>query len=233
MWPDFVNIKKRVETETPFLAGHLSGPSPLVFDACLGCGATTIGLRLKKAAEVLPNEIDPNMLDIAVSEARKKGLRINALSYDWRDIPEHLHGMFNMVTCLGNSITLLFDRNERLLALRNFASILVPTGALVIDERNYPSILEGKFNPSGKFVYCGLDKVVPRLVRASDASVVMEYKHLGSGDIAQLEMYPFKKGELLGLLHEAGFNRIRTFGDYKAEYDPGNVEFFTYVARKE
>ena len=227
-----MNIEKRMGKEVPFLESHLSRPNSMVFDACLGCGATTIGLRLKKVANVLSNEIDPNMLDVAVSEARTRDVRIKALSYDWRDIPPHLHGLFNMVTCLGNSLTLVFEREGRLRTLRNFASLLDPKGALVIDERNYPSILEGRFNPSGDYVYCGLDKVACRLVRASPGSVVMEYKHLKTGDIAQLEMYPFKSGELIGLLREAGFSRIDTFGDYKEAYDFRDVEFITYVARK-
>ncbi len=233
MWPDFVNIEKRMGKEAQFLASQLSGRNRMVFDSCLGCGATTIGLRLNKVANVLSNEIDPNMLDVAVAEARARGVRIKALSYDWRDIPPHLHGMFSMVTCLGNSLTLVFEREGRLRTLRNFASLLDPKGALVIDERNYPSILEGRFNPSGDYVYCGLDKVVCRLVRASPESVVMEYKHLGIGDVVQLEMYPFKSGELIGLLREAGFSRIQVFGDYKEEpFHTGDVEFFTYVARK-
>ncbi len=234
MWPDYVNIEERMKTEVPFIASQVPGRKPLVFDACLGCGATTIGLRLKEIANVLPNETNQDMLDVGVSEAAKRGVSIKALSHEWTDIPQHLHGLFGMVTCFGDSFARVFDRDARLRSLKNFASLLTPKGALIIDTRNYPSILEGRFNPSGKYVYCGIDKVVPRLVRASSGSVVMEYRYLGTGDKVEVETYPFKTGELLALLHEAGFGRIQLFGDYKEEpYNPKDVEFFTYVARKQ
>ncbi len=231
MWPDFVKMEKRMGKEVPFIMANAPNQKPLVFDACLGCGATTIGLRLKSGASVVPNEIDPDMLDVAISEARKRDIRIRALSHDWRSIPSHLQGMFDMVTCLGNSLTLIFEQEGRLRALRNFASLLSPKGALVIDERNYPRILEGRFSQSGEYVYCGIDKVACRVVHADETQVIMEYEHLQSGDRALLRMYPFKRGELHGLLREAGFENVRTFGDYQERFSPDNVEFFTYVAR--
>jgi hypothetical protein len=48
-------------------------------------------------------------------------------------------------------------------------------------------------------------------------------------------MYPFKEGELRGLLHEAGFDTIRVYGDYEPldqRVHKRPPEFFTYVCKK-
>jgi SAM-dependent methyltransferase len=234
MWPDFVNIEKRMGKETPFIMQHVPSQDSFVFDACLGCGATTIGLRLGGMKNVLSNEVDPEMLRMANFEAHDRKVRMMTVSYDWKDLtPDVIKklGKFDLVTCLGNSLTLIFDHDEQLKVLGNFLALLGPEGALIIDERNYPRILEGRFSQSGEYVYCG-DTVTCRPADVSDKHVIMEYEHVPTGSKEYLEMYPFKRWELLGLLHEAGFSRISIFGDYNPFYSVNDTEFFTYVARK-
>ena len=231
MWPAFVGLDKRRAKETPFILQNVPKPDPDVFDSCLGCGATTIGLRLAGVEKVISNEIDPHMQAVALAEAEKRGLGLDIVSYDWRGLPSSFKGRFDLVTCLGNSLTLLFGHDEQLKALRGFASVLSPRGVLIMDERNYPRILDGDFSQSGNFVYCGRGvSCLPYSV--SEERVVMEYFLLAGGEPAYLELYPFKKGEMQGLISEAGFRDIRVFGDYRPDFDPARVEFFTYVARK-
>ena len=42
IWPAFVNIERRIQTEGPFVLDHLPSKTRTVFDSCLGCGATSI-----------------------------------------------------------------------------------------------------------------------------------------------------------------------------------------------
>jgi glycine/sarcosine N-methyltransferase len=235
MWPDYVCIEKRMGKEAPFIISQSPKPDPLVFDSCLGCGATTIGLKKNGVRRVLSNEIDWEMQRVAYMEALRRGVPTEMSAHDWRDLTPlacpHPDG-FDIITCLGNSMTLLFDKADRLKALRNFASILDKNGVLIIDERNYPKILEGRFSQSGEYVYCGLDKVMSSLIEVTQEKVVMEYQHLESREKSRLAMYPFKRGELLGNLVEAGFTDILLFGDYERNFDPGEAEFITYAARK-
>ncbi|MFH0737651.1 MAG: class I SAM-dependent methyltransferase [Candidatus Micrarchaeota archaeon] len=232
MWPAFVDIEKRKKLEVPFILRNLHKPDPDVFDSCLGCGATTMGLRMAGVERVVSNEIDPEMRAVALSEAAKRGLELDVVSSDWRTLPPSFHGRFDLVTCLGNSLTYLFGHDEQMKALRGFLALLSSDGILLIDERNYPRILEGRFSHSGDYVYCGIGRVACRPVHISDGLVVMEYELLGSGERAYLDLYPFKRGELVALMTEAGFKDIRTYGDYKEQFDPRETEFFTYAARR-
>ncbi len=232
IWPDFVCLERRMGKEVPFILRHSGNPDPRVFDACLGTGATTIGLKLSGVSNILSNEIDAEMLRVARLEAEKNHVKLFTTSCDWRVAASSIPNMFDVVTCLGNALTMVFGHDEQLKVLRNFRELLRREGVLMIDERNYPRILGGRFYQSGEYVYCGIDKVACRLVHADPDLVVMEYEHLQTGDMGELGMYPFKRGELRGLLQEAGFGEIRTFGDYKESYRPEDVEFFTYVAQK-
>ncbi len=45
-------------------------------------------------------------------------------------------------------------------------------------------------------------------------------------------MYPFKQGQLKGLIEEAGFVRVQVYSDFCLGIRE-NCDFFTYVASKE
>lgn len=229
IWPDFVNHEKRQAGEIPFLLEQLAGiPSPRVFDASLGSGATSIGLK-KAGIEVVSNDIDDDLIRIARDYAKLQGVELDVTTYDWRDLPYEQE--FDCVACLGNSATELFKREDLLSTFRNFRKSLKPGRPLIVDERNYGGrILRGDYTWSGDFVYCGKDKVDARPVHISDSIVVIEYGHEEMGVNAHLVMYPFKAGELEGLLREADFKEIRSFGDYRKDFKPEEPEFITHVA---
>jgi hypothetical protein len=96
--------------------------------------------------------------------------------------------------------------------------------------KNRKQILKGKFKYSGKVVYCG-SEVKAHPVRISSKELVMEYKDLKSGQKDCLTMYPFRKGELLKRIREAGFSKAQAFYDFQAR-KTANPDFITYVAHK-
>jgi len=232
LWPRYVDLEKRRTTEVPFLLSHLSEyASPVIFNAALGSGATTIGFNLAGIDDVVSNELDENYAQVAQEEAQKYGISLNQTAYDWRAIPHEYDQAFDAAVCLGNSLTCLFKREDQLAALKNFRRILKPNGKLIIDERNYEQILnKTEFKHSGHVVYCG-DDVSVSFVDRSDSMIVVEYKTT-DGLKAHYPVYPFKRGELESLLREAGFREITPFGDYKPDFKPEETEFITYVCRK-
>lgn len=234
IWPDFVNFEKRGKSEIPFLLSHLKEyEDPKVFDACLGSGATTIGLKLAGINNVVSNEIDEDFIRIAQEEARKSKVQLNTTSYDWRELNGKCPENFDVVPCLGNSLTYLFRKDDQLKTLENFRSILKPNGKLIIDERNYAEhFLRGKYRFSGNIVYCGKEKVDAYPIFISENMVVMEYTHKQRGEKAHLVLYPFKKSEFRELLEEVRFRDIQIYGDYKKNFDPKEPEFITYVCRR-
>lgn len=233
LWPGFVNMEKRIEKEIPFILDHVSGRNLKVFDACLGSGATSIGLKLYGIKHVISNEIDGEMTRAALAQANCNYVNLEITSYDWKGgFPMLFHGKFDVVTCLGNSLTCVLNPEEHVNVIKHFKELLDSNGVLMIDERNYPRMMNGGFRHSGEYVYCGTDRVACWPIKVLQNLIVMEYRDVHSDEKAYIELYPFEKGEMLEILKEAGFYNIRIYGDYRDKFSYDEVEFITYVAKK-
>lgn len=237
IWGDFVGWYNRRKGEGNFLINALKKyECKKILDAASGDGVDTIYL-LQQGFNVLSNDIDPAFRQKAIENARKDGLSITPTDLDWRELTKkYPEASLDAVICLGNSLTLLFGKENHLRALREFHTILKPGGILIIDERNYQKILDTAkegipYHASGKYVYTGLNKVEPKIVEINDSSWTLEYLHKKSGKKAYYTGYPFKRGEILGLLKEAGFSEIKVFGDYKSDYN-ADADYYQYVCIK-
>jgi hypothetical protein len=140
-------------------------------------------------------------------------------------------GQFDALICLGNSFTHLFDEADRRMALAEYHSLLKPGGLLIIDQRNYDALLDHGIQPKHKFYYCGKD-VCARPIHV-DTSVARFRYEFSDGSAYHLDMFPLRKGYLRGLLGEAGFRNVRTFGDFKAVFSETEPDFLIHVAEKE
>lgn len=237
IWSDFIDWKKRRNGENGFLEKTLRKfGCKKVLDASLGEGCDSIHL-LKKGFDVASNEIDSLFIQQALSNARTEGVKLSITSFDWRDFSKKFDdSSFDCIFLLGNSLTYLFSKKDRLKTVSAFKNMLKPGGIFLVDERNYDyilsnrvKILAGDFPYSRKYVYCGR-KVHSYPIEIKENKVVMEYDHV-SGKTAFLSMYPFKKGELFSLLKEVGFKKISVYSDYEKGYSP-KAEFFQYLATK-
>jgi hypothetical protein len=45
-------------------------------------------------------------------------------------------------------------------------------------------------------------------------------------------MYPLRKNYVRGLMADAGFQRIHTYGDFQETYQDSDPDFFIHVAEK-
>jgi SAM-dependent methyltransferase len=207
--------------------------SPKVFDACLGSGATTLGLKLAGINDIVSNEIDDDLIAVAKKESKKYHQPLNITSHDWRFLGGVYPSTFDVVLCLGNSLTYLFKKDNQLQTLRNFRQILKPNGTLIIDERNYTHhFLNGLYRHSGEVVYCGEKKVSAHPIHISETMIVMEYEHKDTGKRAHLALHPFKQGEMEILLQTVGFSQINSYGDYKRPFKAHEPEFITHCCKK-
>ena len=235
LWTRFVNFEERRKREIPFLLEQLKDyRDPRVFDAALGSGATSLGLRFAGIEHLVSNEIDPHYRQLAEQEALRYGVPLTTTAHHWKEIGSLYPSSFDAITCLGNSLTLLFDKEERLSALRNFREALKPEGRLIIDERNYPALFlsdysGGNYHWSGTVMYCGKKDIDAYPVSITAEKIVMEYTDKESGESVRLSLYPFKEGELKALLSEAGFRTILTYDDYREHSPSYTPEFFTHV----
>ncbi len=237
LWGDFVDCKKRQNNDGGFLVKALKRHGcRRVLDASLGDGCDSIFL-IKKGFDVTSNDIDSLFIEKALMNAERENAELKITQYDWREFAEKFAPeSFDAVVLLGNSLTYLFNKRDQLRAASAFRSVLRPGGILLIDERNYDymqrnknAILRGGFEYSRKHVYCGA-RVHAHPIEIKQNKVVMQYDH-ESGKTGFLVLYPFKRGELRGVLRDAGFRKIESYSDYAARRNP-NAEFLEYIAVK-
>ena len=55
----------------------------------------------------------------------------------WADLPERVPGPFDAVLCVGNSLPHLATSDDRRTALAAFATVLAPSGRLVVDSHDW------------------------------------------------------------------------------------------------
>ncbi len=239
LWTDFINWERRRAGEAGFLIENLRKyKCKLVFDACLGDGADSVHL-IQNGFTVTSNDIDELFIKKALANAKKHAVSLDITRYDWRKLERSFkENTFDAVLCQGNSLTYLFRESDRFKTLGNFYHILKRDGILIIDERNYQYILDGReeilkkgrFRYSNRYVYCG-DTVHGKPIEISEGRVLFEYVDERTKRSAYLSLYPFKRGELLGLLTQAGFRKIEQYSDYKKGFDE-TADFYQYVCLK-
>lgn len=238
IWGDLVGWDDRRRGENGFLVGQLKKiGGKKVLDVALGDGVDTIHL-LQKGFEVLSNEIDDAFRQKATENAKKSGFEIKPTNLNWMNLSEdYSENSFDAIICLGNSLTCLFGRENQVQALKQFYSILKLGGALLIDERNYQRILDnkeaalkGELHSFGKYLYTGTNNVKANFISIIDNGILIQYVHK-NGKKAYYFIQPFKKGELMGLLKEAGFTKIEQYSDYEVGDNP-EADFYQYVCIK-
>ncbi|MEX0617141.1 MAG: methyltransferase domain-containing protein [Candidatus Woykebacteria bacterium] len=251
-WERVVGAKGK-EDRANFLVGVLKEKgSEKVFDAGLGIGLDTLSLK-QAGFNVTSNEIDGEFRRKAVENAAKESVELDITTYDWRDLSGFESESVDAVVLMGNSLTQLFGRENQLQAVSEFRRILRLGGVLIIDERNYQTILDDRENiikdpinnfklryngvggsaEKGRTTYSSEGGVIGILPEITDSKVVVSYvdtkqenKVLGS-----LEVYPFKRGDLQNLLRDAGFRLFGMYSDMIPGFDP-KADFYEYVAMK-
>ena len=185
MWGRYIDWQARRKGENGFLENALKRNNcGKVFNAALGDGCDTVHL-LKNGFDVTNNEIDLLFMRKALDNARMHDISLKITQYDWRSLSRHFdEASFDAVMCMGNSLTYIFAKKDRIRILKGFQRLLPSGGILMIDERNYQyildsrtEILKGNFRYSGKYLYCG--KTVKHIpVKITNRLVRIPYYHL-------------------------------------------------------
>lgn len=229
-WDQIIDWEGRAAGEGDFFIANLRRRGVRrVLDVATGTGFHSCRL-LAAGFEVTSADGSPAMLRKAQENARARGLTLNPVLADWRRLSQCVEeGGFDAITNLGNSFTHLFSDAERRQALAEYYKVLKPGGMLVIDQRNYDTMLDQGYLCSHQYYYCG-------------QGVVVEPDHLDEGlarfryifpdTTYYLNMCPLRLDYLLGLLQDGGFGPIETFGDFATQYQNQDVEFFVHLAAK-
>lgn len=229
-WDDLINWKERAKSEGDFFIRSLKKAGVRrVLDVATGTGYHSVML-LNAGFEVTSVDGNPEMLAQAFANARKHGHILRTIHADWRWLNRDVHEKYDAIICLGNSFTHLFSERERRKALAEFNAALRHNGILIIDQRNYDSIIDHGFTTKHAYYYLGNSvKAEPEYVDEGLARFKYEF---GDGSTFHLNMFPLRMRYLRRLLFEVGFQRVKTFGDFQETFKENDPDFLVHIAEK-
>ena len=230
-WDDLIDWKRRYESEGRFFIDQLKARGvKSVLDAAAGTGFHSVRL-LEEGFETVSVDGSPQMLAKAFQNGLDcHGHILRVVHADWRWLNRDVHGEYDAIICLGNSFTHLFSERDRRKALAEFYAMLKHDGVLIIDQRNYDSILDNGFSSKHTYYYAGEDvSAEPDYV--DEGLARFKYTFPDKSEFF-LNMYPLRKNYMRGLLRDVGFQRIDTYGDFQETYADQDPDFFIHVAEK-
>ncbi len=229
-WDELIDWDARTKAEGQFFIDVLRAHGKeSVLDAATGTGFHSV--RLTEAGfDVVSVDGSAAMLAKAFENGEKRGLILKTVQADWRELNRAICGKYDAIICLGNSFTHLHDDQDRRQALAEFYAPLRHDGILILDQRNYDEMLDHGFSSKHKYYYCG-DKVTAAPEYIDDGLARFRYA-FPDGCEYTLNMFPLRKNYVRRLMREAGFERVRTYGDFQETYQESEPDFFIHVAEK-
>lgn len=230
-WDQLIDWDARAEGEGKFFIEQLKDYGKTkILDVATGTGFHSVQL-LKAGFNVTSADGNAQMLVKAFENAKKRGYILQSVHADWRWLNRDVDDQqFDAVICLGNSFTHLFEEHDRRRALAEFYSVLKHDGILILDQRNYDSILDNGFSSKHRYYYCG-ERVTAEPIYVDDGLARFEYA-FDDGSIHHLNMFPLRKDYMRRLISDAGFQKIDTYGDFQETYHDDDPDFFVHIAKK-
>ena len=229
-WDELIDWERRAESEGDFFIRQLEQRGARrVLDVATGTGFHSVRL-LEAGFEVVSADGSAEMLCKAFDNARSRGHVLRTVKADWRFLNRDVHGEYDAIICLGNSFTHLFKERDRRKALAEFYAMLKHDGVLVLDQRNYDSILDAGFDSKHVYYYCGQD-VTAEPEHVDEGLARFRYS-FPDGSVYHLNMYPLRKDYTQRLMREVGFQTIETYGDFQQTNREEDPDFFIHVAEK-
>jgi SAM-dependent methyltransferase len=230
-WDELIDWDARADSEGKFFIDILKARGKQdILDVATGTGFHSVQL-LKAGFDVTSADGNAEMLAKAFENARERDLLLQTVHADWRWLNKDVHGKYDAIICLGNSFTHLHNELDRRRALAEFYAALKWDGILIMDQRNYDSILDHGFSTKHKYYYCG-DQVSAEPEHVDDGLARFRYT-FPDGSEFHLNMFPLRKSYTRNLMQEVGFQRIKTYGDFQETYQESDPDFFIHVAEKE
>ena len=229
-WDELIDWKSRACSEGDFFINKLREKgAKRILDVATGTGFHSVRL-LNAGFTVVSADGSPEMLAKAFQNGRKNDHILRTVQADWRWLNRDVTGRFDAVICLGNSFTHLFSENARRKALAEFYSALRHDGILILDQRNYDTILDEGFSSKHTYYYCG-EKVKAEPEHVDDGLARFRYE-FPDGSKYNLNMFPLRKNYVTNLMSEVGFQNVTTYGDFQETYKQDWPDFFIHVAEK-
>lgn len=187
-----------------------------VLDAGCASGLTSY-LFAKEGIQTVGIDRSRPMLKVANDKYYQFSDKLTFKYANFEKIPKQMHGKFDLLVCLANSISGAGSLNNLIKSLKNFNHCLTNDGTLVLQLLNYYSIKDGEFLPikatrNGNIYYQRFSErrgkrlfiYVNRLDVSKEPLDYEMFRH---------EFENFDQKEILHALKSAGFNTIKKYAD--------------------
>lgn len=231
-WDDLIGWTGREDSERQFFH-RILGAYGFEHVADIAAGTGFHAVKLAQAGfKVTATDGAETMVEKTIANAQAHGVALYDVRVaDWLELHKTFgDNAFDAVICLGNAFTHLHEHEARRDALASIYQVLKPGGIVMLDHRNYDSILDQGYNSKHKYYYTG-DNVDVCPVRISRTMVKFEYA-FPSGEKHYLQLYPLKQNYMTHLLEDAGFMDVTRYGDFERPYDHYDPDFIQQVAFK-
>lgn len=221
--------------QVKFLEEVVGIPPKTVLDIACGTGGYALELAQKKY-NVTAVDIDAEMISRLGTKAQKDGLSVKFMQANMLDLESKLSERFNLVFCIGNSIVHL----DNLLQIKEFLNsskkLIENDGSLVIQIINFDRILlkEIKSLPTIEDSKIGLSFERNYHYDKQKNTIYFNTKLNVEGKVLENEipLYPLLQDELVEAVNNAGFKKIKLFGDFNGEeFDKYNSYMLVLWAR--
>lgn len=244
----FVNWEERLVVEIPFLTSEFQmskkGASLKVslLDAACGTGQHMIALS-QLGFNVAGADISAKMVEIAQKNGRAAGVPMLIKQAGFGKLAEtYGNHVFDGLICLGNSLPHVSDDIALMNALTDFKSVLQPGGKIIIQNRNFDSVLMScarwmepqTYHEGGKtWIFSRFYDFDPDGLITFNIIILTGH---GNQEFQQrvisTRLWPIKQAHLEYFLEKAGFCEILTYGDLQGSaFDKENSGNLVITAR--
>ena len=232
----------RLRREIPLLETWLREQGARnILDAACGTGWHALALA-EQGFPVTGTDFSPGMIERARANAEHEGSTVSFAVSAFRDLPTVLTSPFDVVLCLGNSLPHVIDDGELRASLEGMREVLVEGGTLLIQNRNFASMLAGqeRFLPPKAAAHEGRELLFWRFYDFLENGLLRFHVavfHRTDGPwqhtIHSSLMRPLQAEELEAALTAAGFHDVVHYGDYrKTPFDAEQSSDLVTVAQR-
>jgi SAM-dependent methyltransferase len=244
-YDQMMDWESRLDRETPLFEKIIADHRvKTVLDAGCGTGRHCFHFLTLGVESVVGADASQRIVELAQSRSQAIGGEARFVQAKFTELKDRLSGPFNLVCCLGNSISHLLTYDDLELTLKNFRSLVSARGVILIHCLNWQrrlTVQERYFNPKGHPQPEG-QKLFFRFLDYHDELVTMNLL-IFQQDASQNGKWSFRansttlrpwRSEIIRMaLKDANLNVITEFGgaDMTA-YSPGNSPDYIVLAKK-
>lgn len=224
----FVNWENRLAFEIPFIEKQVAslqqrlGETLRILDAACGTGMHAIALA-EKGHHVSAADLSPEMVEKSRANSRNAHVNIHVKAAGFGELYAAFGPWkYDLLLCLGNSLPHLLNETELANALADFALCLRPGGRLLIQNRNFDSIMEVKqrWMEAQTHQEGDVQWVFQRFYDFEPGGLIrfniVTLKRAAAGpwepSVTSTTLRPQLQSELTAQLSSSGFKEVKSFG---------------------